>query len=260
MQARQSMPPAIVEALDKICIETKRRGARLWIDAEQQILQVGLDEWVIELMAKYNNGEVLVYNTIQAYLKGARANAELHIVRAAREGWDLGIKLVRGAYIENEVRSLIHDTKEDTDHSYNDIADMLISQRLPQAEGSEKLQFPASALMLATHNAASAQRAMASHRQRVDNGLPTTRLEYGQINGMADELSCALVESCERGVTSPVAQTISTPGVFKYVAWGSVSECMGYLYRRVVENRGAVERTQHMVAALKKELYRRVFG
>lgn len=263
LQARRPLPSAVSDALDEICIETKKRGARLWIDAEQQILQVGLDEWVIELMKKYNhNGDVLVYNTIQAYLKGSRQNAERHILQAAREGWALGVKLVRGAYIENEVRSLIHDTKEDTDRSYNDIAHMIISRELPQTKGASDLEFPPAALMLATHNAASAEKAMATHRRRIADGLPTTKLECGQIIGMADELSCALVDSCQQCISDPSTKTKkdSAPGVFKYVAWGSVSECMGYLYRRAVENRGAVERTQHMVDALKKEFRRRVFG
>ncbi|KAM5342781.1 hypothetical protein ACJ41O_013747 [Fusarium nematophilum] len=261
MQARRPLPAAVSDALDEICIETKKRGARLWIDAEQQILQTGLDEWVIELMKKYNrNGEALVYNTIQAYLKGSRRNAERHVLQAAREGWTLCVKLVRGAYIENEIRSLIHDTKEETDRSYNDIAHMMISRELPRAKGADDLKFPSAALMLATHNAASAEKAIATRRQRIADGLPTTKLECGQINGMADELSCALVESCEQCVSDPSMDKASAPGVFKYVAWGSVSECMGYLYRRAVENRGAVERTRHMVDALKKELRRRVFG
>ncbi|KAF4468150.1 proline dehydrogenase [Fusarium albosuccineum] len=261
LQAHQPMPSAISEALDEICLKTKERGARLWIDAEQQILQVTLDEWVIELMKRHNHdGHALVYNTIQAYLKSARKNAQRHVVQAAREGWTVGIKLVRGAYIENEVRSLIHDTKEETDRSYNDLAAMIISRELPQTQESKGLQFPSTALMLATHNADSAEKAMALHRQRIADGLPTTKLECGQINGMADELSCALVESCEQSCSDASINKAVSPGVFKYVAWGSVSECMGYLYRRAVENRGAVERTQHMVDALKKELRRRVFG
>ncbi|VUC27707.1 unnamed protein product [Clonostachys rosea] len=261
LQARESMPPAISDALDEICMETKKAGARLWIDAEQQILQIGLDEWVIELMRRHNqNGEALVYNTIQAYLKGARKNAQHHILEAAREGWALGVKLVRGAYIENEVRSLIHDTKNDSDKSYDDIAHMFISRRVPEIDSEEKLFFPSTALMLATHNAASASKAMATHRDRVVQGLPITKLECGQIKGMADELSCSLIEDCQGIFTADEKIETEVPGVFKYIAWGSVSECMGYLYRRAVENRGAVERTQHMVDALAKELRRRVLG
>ncbi|KAH7142880.1 FAD-linked oxidoreductase-like protein [Dactylonectria estremocensis] len=262
MQARQPMPQVIVDAMGEICTETKQRGSRLWIDAEQQILQIGLDDWVIELMRKYNrNGEALVYNTIQAYLKGARDNAARHITFAAREGWTIGIKLVRGAYIEHDVRSLIHDTKEDTDRSYDDIVEMMISRKLPQTENYEKLVFPSAALFLATHNQASAEKAVEMHSQRISHGLlPLTTLECGQINGMADELSCELLASRKQCVTDRSTGDSMAPGVFKYIAWGSVSECMGYLHRRAIENRGAVERTQHMVDALKKELRRRIMG
>lgn len=261
MQSREPMPQVLVEAMHEICTETKRRGSRLWVDAEQQILQIGLDDWVIELMRRYNrNGEALIYNTIQAYLKGARQNAARHITLAAREGWTVGVKLVRGAYIEHDVRSLIHDTKEETDRSYDDIAEMMISQKLPSCENSEKLQFPSAALFLATHNQASAIKAVEMHRLRMADGLPIIKLECGQIHGMADELSCALLANCERCTIDESIDRSVAPGVFKYLPWGSVGECMGYLHRRAIENRGAVERTQHMIDALKKELSRRIFG
>jgi proline dehydrogenase len=253
------MPHHIEKALDEICLATERRGCRLWIDAEQQILQLCLDEWAIELMRKYNrNNKVLVYNTIQGYLKNARQNTERHITLAAREGWSLGLKLVRGAYIEHEVRSFIHTTKEDTDRSYDDIADILISQRLPKE--ATDLNFPGSALFLATHNADSAWKAIATYNRRWESGLSTTVLECGQIVGMADELSCELIDNYQRCAATKGLTTATAPGIYKFLAWGSVSECMGYLHRRAIENRGAVERTNHMIVALKKEFRRRVFG
>lgn len=261
MQAREPMPQVIQDAIREICTKTKQQGSRLWIDAEQQILQVGLDDWVIELMRQHNgNGEALVYNTIQAYLKGARSNAGRHITLAAREGWTVGIKLVRGAYIEHDVRSLIHDTKRDTDRSYDDIAEMMISRKLPQTRGCETLAFPAAALFLATHNHASATKGVEMHLRRLKEGRSLTALDCGQIYGMADELSCEMLASCERYDTDASTNNSMIPGVFRYLPWGSVAECMGYLHRRAIENRGAVERTQHMLDALKKELYRRVLG
>lgn len=261
MQAREPMPQVIQDAMREICTKTKQQGSRLWIDAEQQILQVGLDDWVIELMRQHNrNGEALVYNTIQAYLKGARSNAGRHITLAAREGWTVGIKLVRGAYIEHDVRSLIHDTKRDTDRSYDDIAEMMISRKLPQTRGCETLAFPAAALFLATHNHASATKGVEMHLRRLKEGRSLTALDCGQIYGMADELSCEMLASCERYDTDASTNNSMIPGVFRYLPWGSVAECMGYLHRRAIENRGAVERTQHMLDALKKELYRRVLG
>ncbi|KAJ0159644.1 putative proline dehydrogenase, mitochondrial, partial [Colletotrichum tanaceti] len=125
MRAHAPIPDVIRKALDDMCDEARAHGSRLWIDAEQQALQPQLDEWTIDLMRRHNReGRPLVYNTIQAYLKASRANAERHMALAAREGWSLGVKLVRGAYIENETRSLIHDTKEDTDRNFDDITDM----------------------------------------------------------------------------------------------------------------------------------------
>jgi hypothetical protein len=200
----------------------------------------------------------LIYNTIQGYLKGSKANLDHHITLAAREGWTLGIKLVRGAYIEHEVRSLIHDTKQQTDQSYDLIADTLICRRLP-AEAKD-LQFPSAALFLATHNAASAAKAITTHQTRLQANHPTIPLECGQIQGMADELSCELVQNYERALSRSSMSEVTVPKAFKCMTWGSVAECMGYLHRRAIENRGAVERTHHMVDALRQELWRRIFG
>ncbi|KAH8879810.1 FAD-linked oxidoreductase [Thozetella sp. PMI_491] len=259
MRARQPMPKAIRDAMDEICLETRKQGSRLWVDAEQQILQHGLDEWVIELMRKHNqDGKALVYNTIQGYLKGAPANVERHLTLASQEGWAVGLKLCRGAYIEHEERSLIHDTKEDTDRCYDSITEMLISQRMPEGHGN--LQFPVCALFLATHNAESAEKAIAAYRRRNLAGLPNIALECGQLQGMADELSCALLDSYDNAAQNASGKAAPSAGVFKYLTWGSVTECMGYLHRRAIENRGAVERTQHMATALRQELRRRILG
>ncbi|KAE8144966.1 FAD-linked oxidoreductase-like protein [Aspergillus avenaceus] len=254
MVAHEPMPDILAKAVDAICLETAKQGSRLWLDAEQQALQPGLDQWAMAMMRKHNRSEMpVVYNTIQAYLKGSKANVNEHIKRAALEGWSLGIKLVRGAYIEHEIRSLIHDTKEETDQSYNWIADTLLCRRVP-----DDLQrpFPHAALFLATHNAASTVKATATYQERLDTGLPTTYLECGQIQGMADELSCELLGKYESQLPSHKA---AIPRIFKCLTWGSVAECMGYLHRRAIENRDAVERTQHMKVALQKELWRRIF-
>ena len=254
------MPAPIMRAMEEICDHVRRQGSRVWIDAEQQVFQPTLDDWTIDLMRKHNrDGEALVYNTIQAYLKGARANANRHVRLAAEEGWTVGVKLVRGAYIENEIRSLIHNTKEDTDHSYDDIADMFVSQVMPKGS-PENLAFPSASLFLATHNAASTTKAAETYQTRRSAGLPTlSTLECGQVHGMADELSCSLLQEYEDSTLDPTSAK-DPLRVYKCLTRGTVSECLGYLYRRAVENRGAVERTEHMQKALAQELRRRLFG
>lgn len=253
------MPEAIANTIDEICQAAKDQGSRLWLDAEQQVLQHGLDDWAIEIMRKHNRSDTpLVYNTIQGYLKGSKANLDRHITLAAQEGWSLGIKLVRGAYIEHETRTLIHETKEDTDRSYDLIADTMLCRTMP--DSVKNLKFPNAALFLATHNAASAAKAITTHQERLLSHQPTVLLECGQIQGMADELGCELVQNYERAMKDPNVANVSVPKAFKCMAWGSVAECMQYLRRRAIENKGAVERTQHMVSALRQELRRRILG
>ncbi|CAI7662380.1 unnamed protein product [Penicillium manginii] len=258
MADKRPMPEVLAKAMDEICIATQEQGSRLWLDAEQQVLQQGLDKWAIDIMRKHNTSATpLVYNTIQGYLKGSKANLDHHLTLAAQQGFSAGIKLVRGAYIEHETRSVIHDTKEETDHSYDLIADTMLCQRMP--EGVD-LPFPNAALFLATHNAASAAKAISKHQELLLSKQPTILLECGQIQGMADELSCELVENYERALKNSTASNVSVPKAFKCMAWGSVAECMQYLHRRAIENKGAVERTKHMGLALRQELWRRIVG
>ncbi|CAK7207712.1 proline dehydrogenase [Sporothrix eucalyptigena] len=260
LRAGEPMPPALAEAMHDICTATAARGARLWLDAEQQVLQHTIDAWTIDLMRRYNRQpRPVVYNTIQAYLKGARANAARHLRLAADEGWALGIKLVRGAYIAHETRSLIHATQAATDASYNDIAASLIAKRVPAAavgESSTMAAYPRVGLFLATHNAESVRHALQAYRARVLAGQPTVHLECGQLQGMADEVSYGLVRQHEAAAAQHQAQTV--PAAFKCLTWGSLAECLHFLYRRSIENQGAVVRTRHMANALREELWRRV--
>ncbi|KAL1641017.1 proline dehydrogenase [Diplodia intermedia] len=260
LRTQSPIPDAVDDALTQICTEARGQGTRVWIDGEQQVLQRGIDEWVMGLMRRWNrDGRALVYNTIQGYLKGAGANADRHVCLAAREGWTVGVKLVRGAYIEHEVRALIHDTKEETDRSYDAIAEKLVAQMLPPEAQAQGLRFPSAALFLATHNAASVSKTCAMHRARLVAGLPTATLECGQIVGMADELGCELIVNYERCLADPGMTKARPPKAFKCLTWGSVGECMGFLHRRAIENRGAVERTKHMAGALREELRRRTW-
>ena len=91
MAARQPMPEAMAKAVDEICIATEEQGSRLWLDAEQQVLQKGLDDWALDTMQKHNKTETpIVYNTIQAYLKGSKANLSPPSYPGCPRGLDAG--------------------------------------------------------------------------------------------------------------------------------------------------------------------------
>lgn len=216
-------------------------------------------------MRRYNRqGVTRVYTTFQAYLKSTPSRIAQHLELAKKEDWILGIKLVRGAYIASEPRHLIHDNKAATDNAYNSIVQNLLMRTFP---GIPANAFPQVQLMLASHNKYSVQKAYCLHRSRVLAGEPTIELEFGQLQGMADEVSCGLLKLCYgegtgrevAGVDPNLVEAV-TPKAYKCLAWGSTQECMQFLVRRAIENRGSMERTYEWVLGLRKELWRRMRG
>ncbi|KAA8650311.1 hypothetical protein EYZ11_001345 [Aspergillus tanneri] len=256
-------PPLVKQAITELCEATAAQHSRLWIDAEQQVFQPTIDAWAIDLMRQFNRGgAIVVLNTIQAYLKSSAENVHRHLCLAGREGWSLGIKLVRGAYIAHDIRSRIHDTKADTDRNYNHIVESLLTRRFPLTDSHDTPAFPDTRLFVATHNAESVRRASNLLRYRVLNGLPTIPVEVGQLQGMADEVSCGLVAQNQTEGVLPAegksAASDPVPGVFKCLAWGTTEECLHFLLRRAVENQSAMERTRDTAAALREEAWRRI--
>jgi hypothetical protein len=252
---RGELPPQqMLDALDKIGSKCKDRNIQIIVDAESQHYQKGIDRASLEMMRKFNtDGRVVVYNTYQAYLKSTQSLIASHLAEAEKNGFTLGLKLVRGAYMASDDRSLIHDTKQDTDNNYDSIAKGVLRQQLGVYGVSRP--FPSVKLFLASHNRESVISAQKLHRQRVAAGLPTVDVGFGQLQGMSDEVSFSLL--AEKGDNG------QSPAVFKCSTWGSMSECIGYLMRRAAENRDAVLRTNDEYTALRKEAGRRlrsVFG
>jgi len=268
----QRLPPseALAAAINDICALAASRGVRLLFDAEQQAVQAGIDDWTLEYMRKYNTlDRAIVYGTYQAYLKATPSVLSSHLAAAQKEGFTLGVKLVRGAYLGSDPRHLIHDTKEDTDRAYDGIASALLRRKwaapLMAPPGKEEgTLLPNVNMVLASHNRTSVLKA----RALLDAGECRTEVAFAQLQGMADEVSCELVAS--RGSTGDSNNTsaIAKAGgdkaaklqAYKYLVWGSTGECMKYLLRRAQENRDAVQRTRSGRDAMRAELLRRVKG
>lgn len=245
-------PPQLMAALDDICIASRNRKARILVDAESQHVQKGIARTAVELMRKYNiDGHALIYNTYQAYLKGTPERLEKIMTMAANEGWTLGVKLVRGAYIASDERSLIHDTKENTDNAYNTIAQGMLKQDLFGHGGSSGKPFPSLNVVLASHNMATQMAAFSIHKERTERGLPIVPVRFAQLHGMSDVVSFSLLREKDSTGESPLVLKCST--------WGSMGECLAYLLRRAIENRDAVSRTLDEYTALKAELRRRIW-
>lgn len=251
-------PIEYVAAMDAICEKAKAQNCRIWIDSEQQAVQGGIDKWTIPLMRKYNKrGNALVYNTIQAYLKESRTKLKHQLALAAKEDWTLCVKLVRGAYIGTDPRHKIHNTKKDTDESYDGIvADLLAGTNL----GFSPEQFPKVQLFIAGHNPDSVGKAMdriqSLHAQNKLKIVP----DFGQLQGMADQVGCRVIQRCaqiEREKESGQSNIV-VPRIYKCLTWGTLQECFHYLYRRMVENSGGTDRMKDGLAAYRGELKRRL--
>jgi len=252
--ARGELPPQkFIDALDEVAVKCKSRGIQIIVDAESQHWQKGIARTSLELMRKFNtDNKAVIYNTYQAYLKATPGVLANHMASAQKEGFTLGLKLVRGAYILSDDRALIHDTKQNTDDAYNGIAQGALRQQIGDfgASGPSSKPFPSVNLFLASHNRDSVLDAHRLRQQRLEAGLPTVPLAFGQLHGMSDNVSFSLLaEKDENG---------NAPEVLKCSTWGTMGQCIGYLLRRAVENRDAVLRTKDEFSALRKEAWRRM--
>lgn len=253
LQNRLPCSPYLANSIDSICKLAHQRGIRLLFDAEQDALQDGIDDWTIQYARKYNKDpdHPVIFGTYQAYKKCMPKVISSHLALAQKEGFSLGVKLVRGAYLGSDPRHLLHDTQEDTDDCFNGIAAGVLTRQWNAAVSGEG-KFPPASIVLATHNAESVRRA----RAICDAGASKSPVAFAQLQGMADEVSCELVEACNQSRATP-AGAAAFP-TYKYVVWGSTGECMKYLLRRAQENKDAVQRTRSSRDAMWVELKRRV--
>lgn len=253
----EAMPESFRRAITEICSQAAVKDCRVWIDAEQQRIQSTIDSWTFELMRAFNqNGKAVVYSTIQAYLKSSRQKVERQLSLAAAEGWHSAMKLVRGAYIANDQRELIHDTKAETDASYNGIVEDLLSGKGFAIFNSQPgLQFE---LLLAGHNTQTIRKAAnLANELQVSDSLKVVP-EFAQLQGMADDIGCELLQTADVSKTKVDAgEKAFVPKVYKCLTWGTTQECMQYLTRRLIENRGAADRMKEGASLLRQELFSR---
>ncbi|MCJ1394179.1 proline dehydrogenase [Xylographa bjoerkii] len=264
-------PPSknLEEAIIEICDLAKEREVRLLFDAEQTAVQAGIDMWTLDFQRRYNcevPGQALVYGTYQAYLRSTPATLARHLAAASSEGFTFGVKLVRGAYLGSDPRHLFWSEKKDTDRAYNKIAESLMRRRyndfLKPSQGTQSGELPDVNLVLASHNLESVKLAMNIRKEQLALGQKRIDMTYGQLMGMADHVSCELIQAGKlaHDLQQSPHDKQDTPKAHKYLVWGTVGECLKYLLRRAQENRDAVVRTEEGRLALRSEVARRMRG
>src|SRR5690606_3308439 len=117
----------VVERFDSICKATFEANLSILVDAEESWMQDAADDLVKLMMTRYNKTRVTVFNTLQCYRWDRVDYLKTLHTEAKAQGFKLGMKIVRGAYMEKErdraeekgYKSPICVTKEETDTTFN---------------------------------------------------------------------------------------------------------------------------------------------
>ena len=104
------------------------RNCKLYVDAEQSFIQAAIESFGQQMTHELNRGDkTIVMNGYQCYLKRMKALIPME-VRASKDfGHHLGVKLIRGAYMNEErnlaeehgVESPVWDSLDETHACYN---------------------------------------------------------------------------------------------------------------------------------------------
>ena len=218
----------------------QKNNISVLIDAEESWIQFAVDKLALQLMKTYNSKKVFVYNTLQAYRWDRLEYLKKVHLLAKKEQFNLGFKLVRGAYMEKErtraklngYLSPICKTKSETDDSFDSCLRYILNN-LPHIK-----------LFLGTHNEKSTREALEIiHKLGLCNN--DSRIWFGQLFGMSDHISFNLAK---KGYN-----------VTKYLPFGPVKDVMPYLIRRAEENTSVAGQTNRELKLIKKEKKRRKF-
>ena len=222
----------------RLCKAASKASVRLFVDAEESWIQPYVDELILEMMALYNKERAIVFTTAQMYRTDRLSYLKNLHKQAEKKGFIIGVKLVRGAYLEKEthrakelsIENPVFSRKEDTDHSF-DSGLRFIMSHLEQFE-----------ICAGTHNEKSsllmARLIEKNNLQRSDN-----RCHFAQLLGMSDHITYNLAAAGFRAC--------------KYVPYGPLREVLPYLARRAHENSSVRGQTSRELSLLGAERARR---
>lgn len=223
---------------DTICQKAAQLQVPIMIDAEESWIQESIDQLARLQMRLHNRSRAIVYNTVQLYRHDRLTYLERACADAKQSGYILGVKLVRGAYLEKENRvaaeagrpSPLNPSKAATDKMYDDALRFCISH------------IDRAACVAGTHNEASILELI---RLMQEAGLEPgdKRIFFAQLLGMSDHISYNLAASGYN--------------VAKYVPYGTVAELLPYLTRRAQENSSVAGQSSRELRLIQQEMQRR---
>jgi proline dehydrogenase len=223
---------------DRVCKKAYENDVEVLIDGEESWMQDAADNLVTEMMKKYNRDKPIVFNTLQMYRHDRMDYLKKLHKQSDAEGFHIGMKLVRGAYMEKEYKRAadkgyptpICPSKDATDQNY----DASVAYMLGHLDKM--------AIFAGTHNEESSYKLMELMQQK---GIAKNdhRIWFGQLYGMSDNISYNLASSGYN--------------VAKYLPFGPVRDVMPYLIRRAEENTSVAGQTSRELMLITTERMRR---
>jgi len=228
----------VKKRFDRICDHAAQMGIPVFVDAEESWIQDAVDELVVEMMLRYNQQKPIVFNTLQMY-RCDRPDYLKRLTETARQkNFFVGLKLVRGAYMEKErlraarlnYPSPVYASKPQTDAAYNNAVEycFLNSDIITFCNG--------------THNELScALLTELINKNNLKHNDP--HFWFAQLYGMSDHISFNLSKEGHN--------------VCKYLPYGPVKSVMPYLIRRAEENTSIAGQTGRELQMIETEMRRR---
>ena len=226
------------ERMYAICEAAAEKNIGVLVDAEESWIQDPIDRLTMEMMAEFNKQKAVVFNTIQLY-----RHDRLHFLRishqiAEAQGFILGLKLVRGAYMEKERAVAIEK---------NRTSPIQVSKEATDADYDEAVRFcmdhiHSTAVIIASHNE---QSNLLGAKLLDEMMLPHNHphVHFSQLYGMSDTITFNLAKE---GFN-----------VSKYLPFGPIQDVIPYLMRRAQENTSVSGQTGRELMQLKREWARR---
>ena len=221
-----------------ICEAAAEKNIGVLVDAEESWIQDPIDRLTMEMMAVFNKQKAVVFNTIQLY-----RHDRLHFLRishqiAEAQGFVLGLKLVRGAYMEKERAVALEKNRQ---------SPIQISKEATDADYDEAVRFcmdhiHSTAVIIASHTE---QSNLLGAKLLDEMLLPHNHphVHFSQLYGMSDTITFNLAKE---GFN-----------VSKYLPFGPIQDVIPYLMRRAQENTSVSGQTGRELLQLKRELARR---
>lgn len=178
-----------------------KNNSTIMIDAEQDSIQEFINANTDALIKKYNKERPVIYKTYQMYRKDGltRLQNDLDKFKTTH----LGIKLVRGAYLNSDSKKgVLFSTKDATDATFNTALKYFDSQN------NEKHH-----MVVASHNKQSL---------KLVEKCTHKNISIAHLLGFSDNVSKAFVEKNYK--------------VYKYLPYGNYRDTFPYLIRRLYEN------------------------